>query len=130
MAFTKQQRIEIHAKFGGKCAYCGADIQLKDMQVDHIIPQRNFERHVHDKSSKVPEFLRTLSIFDVDNINNLHPACRTCNKWKDTFDLETFRNELSKQTERLNLYSANYRIAKMYNQIIETKEKIVFFFEK
>ena len=129
MAFSKQQRIEIHTKFGGKCAYCGKEIELKDMQVDHIIPQRNFVQHVQNKF-RIPIFLSHLTEKDMNHPDNLHPTCRTCNKWKDTFDLETFRNELSKQTERLNLYSSNYRIAKMYNQIIETKEKIVFFFEK
>ena len=99
------------------------------MQVDHIIPKEMF-RQGYCGVFKTPYFLSHLTILDMNHRDNLHPSCRTCNKWKSANDLEFFRNELSKQTERLNLYSANYRIAKMYNQIIETKEKIVFFFEK
>ena len=128
MAFSKQQRIEIHSKFNGKCAYCGAEIQLKDMQVDHIIAQRNFIADIQNKF-RIPNFLNHLTPLDVNNIDNLHPACRICNKWKSDFDLEFFRRELSEQVNRLNSYSTNYRIAKKYGQIQETVAPIRFFFE-
>jgi len=127
MAFSKQQRIVIYSKFHGKCAYCGADIQLKDMQVDHIIPQRNFIQHIHNRF-RIPEFLNHLTELDLNNDDNLHPACRICNKWKSDFDLELFRSELSEQVHRLNSYSTNYRIAKKYGQIQETVAPIRFFF--
>lgn len=35
---TKQERMEIYNKYGGHCAYCGKEIEYKDMQVDHIKP--------------------------------------------------------------------------------------------
>ena len=66
MAFSKQQRIEIHSKFGGKCAYCGAETQLKDMQVDHIIPQSFYLGHVKNKF-RVPLFLSHLTENDLKN---------------------------------------------------------------
>lgn len=128
MAFTKQQRIEIHSKFNGRCAYCGNEIQLKDMQVDHIIPQMSFVQHVHNKF-RIPAFLSHLTETDMNHIDNLHPSCRVCNKWKSAHDLELFRRELSEQVNRLNSYSTNYRIAKKYGQIQETVTPIRFFFE-
>lgn len=128
MAFSKQQRIEIHSKFNGKCAYCGCDIQLKDMQVDHIIPQRSFVQHVHNRF-RIPSFLNHLTVNDMNHSDNLHPACRVCNKWKSDHDLEFFRSELQNQVKRLNEYSSNYRIAKKYGQISETVTPIRFFFE-
>ena len=128
MAFSKQQRQEIHSKFNGKCAYCGAEIPLKDMQVDHIIPQSFYLGHVKNKF-RVPSFLSHLTENDLNHIDNLHPACRVCNKWKSAHDLELFRRELSEQVNRLNFYSTNYRIAKKYGQIQETVAPIRFFFE-
>lgn len=129
MAFTKQQRIEIHSKFNGHCAYCGNEILLKDMQVDHIIPQMSFVQHVQNKF-RIPVFLSHLTINDINHSDNLHPSCRICNKWKSDHDLELFRSELSEQVKRLNDYSSNYRIAKKYGQIKETIQPIVFYFEK
>ena len=37
---TKKQREVIYDKYNGHCAYCGKKIEYKDMQVDHVIPQR------------------------------------------------------------------------------------------
>lgn len=129
MSFSKQQRKIIHSKFNGKCAYCGSEIEIKDMQVDHIIPQRNFIPCVTNRY-KIPFFLNHLTVNDLNHIDNLNPACRVCNKWKDTFDLEQFRFEISQQIIRLNKYSASYRLSKKYNLIQEIITPIQFYFEK
>lgn len=125
----KIDRQKIYNKFNGCCAYCGDKIQLKDMQVDHIIPQMSFVQHVHNKF-RIPNFLNHLTETDMNHNDNLHPACRVCNKWKSAHDLELFRRELSEQVNRLNLYSANYRIAKRYSQIEEKEQPIIFYFEQ
>jgi 5-methylcytosine-specific restriction endonuclease McrA len=128
MRFSKQQRIDVYSKFNGRCAYCGIEIPLKDMQIDHIISQDNFVKKIKNKS-KIPVFLRHLTELDMNHIDNLNPSCRVCNKWKNYFDLEVFRIELSEQVKRLNDYSSNYRIAKRYGQITETTKPICFYFE-
>ena len=125
----KEKRKIIFNKYGGKCAYCGAEIELKNMQVDHIIPQRNFETCIKN-NFLVPAFLSHLTLNDINNYDNLLPTCRVCNNWKRTHDLELFRRELSEQIDRLNKRSSNYRIAKKYGLLIETLKPIVFYFEK
>lgn len=129
MIFTKEKRIEIYEKCNGKCAYCGNDISLKEMQIDHIIPQRNFEMHVKNKY-KIPTFLTHLTIDDLNDNDNLLPACRVCNGWKSTYHLDLFRSEIEEQTKRLNERSSNYRMAKKYGLIEETKIPVVFYFEQ
>lgn len=123
MAFTKKKREQIHAKYSGHCAYCGDLIELKDMQIDHIIPKRNFVKIV--KSTTFSHLTEN----DVDHDDNLNPSCRFCNKRKDAFDLEFFRSELAEQINRLNKYSASYRFAKKFGLIKETQRPIVFYFE-
>ena len=62
MSFSKKTREAVYAKYDGHCAYCGRDIDIKDMQVDHFLP------------------LRAWGIYDVatDDISNLMPAgCAT-----------------------------------------------------
>ena len=115
-------------KFDGHCAYCGCELLYKDMQVDHLISQRNFWGDVKNKF-RVPEFLKHLGEWDCNHPDNLFPSCRVCNNWKSVFDIETFRSEISKQLERLNKNHANYRFAKRYGLIQETPKPIVFYFE-
>ena len=126
----KFDRPKIHAKYNGRCAYCGEEIKYRDMQVDHIIPQVDFVRHVTNRRVYVPDFLKHLTADDVNHIDNLNPACRICNKWKSFHSLEMFRSELQSQIKRLNAYSANYRMAKRFGLIDENQKKVIFYFEK
>ena len=114
--------------FRSHCAYCGEEIKYKDMQVDHIVPQVDFVRHVRSRTY-VPDFLKHLTADDVNHIDNLNPACRKCNNWKSFHHLELFRNEIEMQVKRLNAYSANYRMAKRFGLITENVKPIIFYYE-
>ena len=35
---TKDERMAVYEKTNGHCAYCGCELEYKDMQVDHVIP--------------------------------------------------------------------------------------------
>lgn len=124
----KINRQEVYDKCGGRCAYCGEEITIKQMQVDHIIPSSFYLHHIKNKF-RVPEFLNHLTDGDVNHIDNLLPTCRVCNKWKSAHDLELFRKEIYEQVRRLNDYSSNYRMAKRYGLVQETIKPIVFYFE-
>lgn len=124
----KSNRQKIFEKYGGHCAYCGEEITIKDMQVDHIIPKNEFWSHIKN-DIHIPEFLRHLKLNDLNHIDNLNPACRVCNKWKSAFHLELFRFELSEQLKRLHKNIAPYRMAKKYGLIEEKSKPIVFYFE-
>jgi hypothetical protein len=125
----KIDRQIVYDKYRGHCAYCGEVISIKDMQVDHIIPQWNFVWDIKNKF-KVPPFLIHLTELDVNHIDNLLPTCRVCNKWKSAHSLDVFRTEIEEQLKRLNDYSSNYRIAKKYGLVKEMPSKITFYFER
>lgn len=124
---TLRQRV--YEKTNGKCAYCGSEITIKGMQVDHIIPKGDWETCINSKTN-IPIFLTHLSISDLNHIDNLNPACGPCNNRKSSLNLEFFRSELQDQLNRANQHSANYRMAKRYGQVVETPSDIVFYFEK
>lgn len=105
----RQVRQLVLEKYNSRCAYCGFEIDLKTMQIDHIIP----------KIQKGSE-----------DISNLNPACRSCNNWKTFHSVDFFKKELNAQIERLNLRSSNYRIAKRYGLIKETGKEVRFFYEQ
>ncbi len=60
---TKEERRAVYDKMGGHCAYCGCELHYKDMQVDHVVPLRKGGPDVPD---------------------NMLPACRSCNHYKDS----------------------------------------------
>jgi 5-methylcytosine-specific restriction endonuclease McrA len=118
----KSVREEVYKKCDGHCGYCGEEITYKQMQVDHIKPlYRN-------------DSVTTLEVWGVergtDDFDNLMPTCARCNRWKSTFSLEQFREQIGKQLERVNRDSAGYRMAKDYGLIVEKEIKVVFYFEK
>lgn len=113
-------RQTVFEKYDGKCAYCGLEFKsIKDMQVDHIIAQRN-----------MTERLKNLKT-DINDISNLNPSCRSCNRFKDTFTLEQFRKNIEYQIQKFRSYHATFRIAEKYGVITcNENEKVVFHFEK
>lgn len=124
----KPNRQAVHAKYHGHCAYCGCEIAIKDMQVDHVIPQRNFDWHIKNQH-KIPERLKHLTLSDLNHIDNLMPACRSCNKFKDTYWIEAFRNEIEQQIERLREYKPTFRLAERYGLIKCNPKPVIFYFE-
>lgn len=119
---TKEERMEIYNKYGGHCAYCGKEIEYKDMQVDHIKPI------FRGWSDKDKEYLPEGRCGD-DSIDNLNPSCRMCNFRKGTDTIEMFRNAIKHGLVCLER-SFTYRLAKRYGLIEETGKEVEFYFEK
>ena len=118
----KNNRKKVYDKFNSKCAYCGCDITLEKMQIDHLIPlYRNDSDEQLNKWGKIR---------GTDDISNLMPSCQSCNHYKSTFSLEEYREQLMLLRERLNKQHKIYSTSKRYRLIEEKPNKIVFFFEK
>ncbi|WP_024831622.1 HNH endonuclease [Ruminiclostridium josui] len=84
----KEIRQAVHRKYDGHCAYCGKEIAIKDMQVDHIEPQRNWDK------SKTRE--------EINSFENLNPSCRRCNHYKRADNLEAFRETMLTLHKRIS----------------------------
>lgn len=108
-------RKDVYAKFNGHCAYCGCEITIKQMQVDHI--KSVYKSEIHGIESE-------------NDIDNYYPACRQCNFYKSTFDIEVFRTRLTTVMIENLRKNFNYRLALKYGLIEEHIEPIKFYFEK
>lgn len=102
---TKEERTQIYNKSGGRCAYCGEKINFSDMQVDHVVPLR---------------------LGGEDSIENMACSCRSCNKYKSTYTVEKFREQIEQIPGRLLRDSSTFRLAVRYG-LIEIKDKDVEF---
>lgn len=114
---NKKLRQEVYDKYNGHCAYCGCEIEIKDMQVDHIVPKfRNNEMwHQGEICS--------------DDISNLNPSCRMCNYYKRMDSLEGFRERLTDILIRNVRRPFDYRLALKYGLVKEDVKKVKFYFE-
>jgi uncharacterized protein (TIGR02646 family) len=111
----KHIREIVHQKHSGRCAYCGAQISICRMQVDHIAPRYHKQGNKEGKGS--------------NDISNLNPSCARCNKWKSTWSIEEFRDVIQKSLDRLDRDTPNFRLAKDYGLVVVASKKVKFYFE-
>jgi 5-methylcytosine-specific restriction endonuclease McrA len=122
----KTDRQIIFDKFGGKCAYCGCELQ-KGWHVDHIQPiVRDFKYSKHKSRFEHTGYCRNP---ENENLDNYNPSCASCNIQKNSFTLEQFRNNIKQFVNSLNQYSTQYKFAKRYGLITETNIDVIFYFE-
>lgn len=65
----EKERLKVFDKYGGKCAYCGCELDSK-WQVDHAISKVYWFFHNQSDPNRVNDF------------ENLMPACYPCNHYK------------------------------------------------
>lgn len=107
--WTKEERKQIYQKYKGHCAYCGLPITIQEMQVDHIV---------------------ALKRGGPDSIENANPACRMCNKYKDTLTLYDFKNWLLAGVIGRLRKLFIFRIAERYGMISVNDWDKKFYFER
>lgn len=105
MKINRQQVLD---KYDGHCAYCGCEITLKTMQVDHLKPKRNG---------------------GVDDPKNLMPACRLCNHYKRAYSLESFRYNIKEMYRKLQMVYI-FRVAEKYGMLTWDDWDGKFYFER
>ena len=106
----KELREKIWLKYNKHCAYCGKELEYKEMQVDHIFPKR-----LHPKN--------------VNNFDNLNPSCRRCNHYKRCYLLEEFRELLKSLHVRVKKQYIT-KVAIDYGIVVLKPFDGVFHFEK
>lgn len=107
-ALSKEMRAQVYAMYGGHCAYCGREIDIKEMQVDHV---------------------QAVYLSGKDELENYRPACRQCNFYKSTMSVEGLREQLSLIPGRLEKL-LTFRLALAYGLIQITGRPVKFYFEE
>lgn len=128
---SKINRTEVFNKFGGKCAYCGCDLPHKGWHVDHVEPCRREWKTDYDFDKQKTIRKQTGFTHPERNvIENMVPACASCNINKHSESVESFRDLIQNFINSLNQYSVQYRFAKRYGLVSETGVKVEFYYEK
>lgn len=104
----KSLRLDVYNKYSGHCGYCGCEIEMKGMQVDHI---------------------KSVNRGGDNTFQNLMPSCRMCNYYKHTYSLEEFRKEMHTIHERIAKPFIT-RLGMKYGIVHIKKFNGVFYFEE
>jgi 5-methylcytosine-specific restriction endonuclease McrA len=102
------RKLSVFNKLNGRCSYCGEIITIDNFQIDHVIPR---------------------SLNGSDRLDNLMPACCSCNNYKGANTIDGFRYNIEKQIERLRRDKPTFKMAERFGLIHCTPKKIVFYFE-
>lgn len=113
-----KMREQVYGIFGGRCAYCGRQIPIEEMQVDHIV---SYMRNGGE-----------------DTLDNYYPACKVCNRVKYCLSIDQFREQVRNcarihhKPKRQYLNADSDKIAEYYDLLGEDwkEKKIVFYFER
>ena len=108
---SKAERMVVYRKYDGHCAYCGTEIKLEEMQVDHVVPLGGWSEKGED------------------TVDNMFPACRSCNCYKARSTIEGFRKMLENMPFVLMRDSTTYKNAVRFGLVTPTPKKVVFYFE-
>ena len=115
----KKIRLLVYEKCNHRCAYCGCELEYKDMQVDHV-------KSVFANT----DISHTMTEEEMYSEKNLLPACRQCNFYKSSGNLESFREALTNTLMKNLQKTFQYRLAIKYGLIQEHIEPVQFYFEK
>ena len=114
---SKRIREIVYQKYNGHCAYCGCEIEMKDMQVDHIAPKcRGYENDIPKVGT--------------DDIDNLNPSCRMCNYYKGMSNIEQFRQRVMITLMPNVKRPFNFRLAEKYGMVKIEEWDGKFYYEK
>lgn len=119
---SKELRLRVYKKCNNHCGYCGKELLLKEMQVDHITPQSDkiFNKHMLFEGEETQ---------DKNDFNNLMPTCRRCNHYKRAANLEQFRRIMVTLHERIQRNYIN-KVGVDFGIITITPFDGIFYFEK
>lgn len=106
---SRQERQAVYDKCNGHCAYCGIELPISRMQVDHVDP---------------------ISLTGEDVMENMLPACRSCNNYKHSMTLEKFREAAERWPDVLARDNVTFRNAVRFGMVEPRPRRVVFYFER
>lgn len=122
---SKSQREKLRQKFDGRCGYCGEE--LTKMQADHVKPVIRLTTDPWGKT--LPASERRYIKPERNVVGNMMPACPACNNSKGGYDLEGWRDLISRSAEIVAKQKPIFKAGVRFGVIEVTDQPVVFHFE-
>lgn len=114
-SIPKNIRQQVYEKYDGHCAYCGCELEYKDMQVDHLDSV-----YRADILGQEPD----------NSIDNLMPSCRQCNFYKGTMSVDEMRKRLETFEREYLPKNFDVRLGIRYGMLSVKRWNGLFYFEE
>lgn len=124
---SKKQREALRMKFGGRCAYCGADLS-GGMHCDHLEPVVRLTMDPWGRP--LPASERRLLKPERNVVSNMMPACKGCNLHKGGYSLEGWRDIIQRSAEIVAKQTSTFRAGVRLGVISVRNDPVVFYFER
>jgi 5-methylcytosine-specific restriction endonuclease McrA len=131
MTLSKKKREVLRMKFGGKCAYCGCDLNGR-WQADHVEPVRRIFKWVRRPDGVTSTMVPTgeMERPENDREENLVPACGPCNNDKHAMSLADWRRRLEDLLGVCQRNHSAYRHALRFGLVKPQAQPVIFYFER
>jgi 5-methylcytosine-specific restriction endonuclease McrA len=117
-----ETRLKVFNKYNGKCAYCGININLEKMHIDHIEPKyRGWNNE---------ELIKYNKIKGLDDLNNYNPSCISCNCSKNTYSIDEWKIQILLKINRIRRDSSTFNILERFGIVKVVKKDFKFYFEE
>jgi len=123
---TKSQREALRQKFGGRCGYCGE--QMDTMHADHMEPVIRITTDPWGKP--LPKEDRRLINPERNVVGNMMPACPACNISKGGYKIEEWRQLIARSAEIVAREKSIFRAGVRMGVIRIMDCPVVFYFER
>lgn len=104
-----------------RCGYCGRPIELKAMQIDHMMPQ--------SCPTLSTVIIEGKKVNRTHHDSNLMASCATCNHYKGTLTVDGFRRRIKTLHERIG-ESYIVKVARSFGIVHIVPFDGLFYFEK
>lgn len=111
----REFRHSVLNKYDSKCAYCGCELSINSLRLDHIIPVKRGEF----KATKNSELL-----------NDFNPCCNSCNSSKGALSIKDWKKIIISRLDNLVDSNYNLRLLVVLDIIRMTDTRILFYYEK
>jgi hypothetical protein len=129
MKLSKEQRAELHARYKGRCAYCGEKLGQR-WHADHIEPVGRQGKWVREGRTMKHVATGILDHPERDVFSNLTPSCHLCNISKANLSLESWRSWLARVPETFARNHGPFRHALRLGIVIVPTLPVIFHFER
>lgn len=122
---TKAQREALRAKFGGRCSYCGCE--LDKMQADHFLPVVRVTRDCMGRPLPADQCYMIKP--ELNCVANMMPACPPCNLHKGGYSLEGWRDIIQRSVDIARRATSTFKAGERFGLITVTEKPVRFYFE-
>lgn len=92
---TQRMMVLVRKYLGSNCKYCGTELSLKNMSLDHKTPLAHSSRKPSKKGRYARDYdLSPSEILYLNSEDNLHFVCLTCNRAKGNLSDEEYTSLL------------------------------------